>query len=90
MFYVFLMSKNGTEQEEQIRAFAEGVQRKDEHAQIKFNPGEVYSGCWIVSKELGGYVSNGPTGIKLRVHIIGELSNYIEIPFDCVNTLYNI
>ena len=88
MFYVFFMAKIGTEETQQVKDFAEGVLTIDGGAQVRFSEGEKYLGCWIMSKEIGGYVSNGPARIVLRVHRIGAEGGYIEIPFNCVNTLY--
>ena len=83
------MVKEGTEDAAAVAAFAADIQREDTAARLELKNEDGFCCLWAYSKELGGYLSNGFKPV-LRLHRIGQLDGYFELPLACINTLYEL
>ena len=87
--YVFCLVKEGTDEAAAVAAFAVDIQREDNAARVELKNEDGFCCLWAYSKELGGYLSNGFKPV-LRLHRIGQLDGYFEIPLSCIKTLYEL
>ena len=88
--YIFCLSRIEDPKAEKIRAFAAEVKSRDSAARIELKEEDGFCCCFAYSKAIGGYLSNAFNLPCLRLHTIGNNEDYFELPFSCVNTLYEL
>lgn len=86
---IFCLVKEGTDEAAAVAAFADNIRKEDASAHFELKNEDGFCCLWAYSKELGGYLSNGFKPV-LRLHRIGQLGGYFEIPLSCINTLYEL
>lgn len=89
--YIFCLARlEDQTKAEKIRAFAAEIQKRDSAARIELKEDEGFCCCFAYSKAIGGYLSNNFNLPCLRLHTIGNNDDYFELPFACINTLYEL